>query len=217
MGDIIAPRMMQDSLIRVYKNAYTDEFCDKAIETWENITKTAQETEDHDWSQIGLRRDKAIFMDEWGEDTPEDEIALRRAFTEEIGLGLMPKVNDYLKDVGVFEQVYCVPHNVKVQKYDHTRGGGYYQFHSEQSGDGDHYLRRLLTYTVYLNDVPEGEGETEFLNQGFRYSPCKGDLVIFPAFFTHTHRGNPVYTTDKYIATGWLLWADPPEDDTKGD
>jgi len=212
MGDIIAPRMMQDSLIRVYKNTFTDEFCDKAIDTWEIITKSVEEKDNHDWSQIGFRRDKAIFMDEWAEDTPEAEIALRREFTEGISNGLMPRVNDYLKDVGVFEEVYCVPHNVKVQKYDHTRGGGYYQFHSEQDGKGDLFLRRLLTYTVYLNDIPEGEGETEFLNQGFRYQPCKGDLVIFPAFFTHTHRGNPVYTTDKYIATGWMLWADPSDE-----
>jgi len=211
MGGTIAPRSMQDSLIRVYKNAFTDEFCDKTIDTWENITKTSEEKENHDWSNIGFRRDKAIFMDEWEEGAPEAEITLRKEVTDKIGQGLIPKVNDYLKDVGVFEEVYCVPKNVKVQKYDHTRGGGYYQFHSEQSGTSEHYLRRLLTYTVYLNDIPEGEGETEFLNQGFRYQPCKGDLVIFPAFFTHTHRGNPVYTTDKYIATGWMLWADPPE------
>ena len=72
------------------------------------------------------------------------------------------------------------------------------------------YLRRLLNYLVYLNDVPDGEGETEFLNQGLRNQPKKGNLVIFPAFFTHIHRGNPVYTTDKYIATGWMLWDQKP-------
>ena len=200
---------MQDSLIRVYKNAYTDEFCDKVIDAWESITKTDDETKNHDWSQVGYRRDKAIFMDEWSEDILKDEVDLRTETTKGVFNGLIPKVNDYLKDVGVFEEVRCVPHNVKVQKYDHTRGGGYYQFHSEQSGTNGHYLKRLLTYTLYLNDVPEGEGETEFLNQGFRYQPSKGDLVIFPAFFTHTHRGNPVYTTDKYIATGWMLWSEP--------
>jgi len=68
---------------------------------------------------------------------------------------------------------------------------------------------------LYLNDVPEGEGETEFLHQGMRVQPRKGDLVVWPAFFTHVHRGNPVYTTDKYIATGWMLWDHPPEQETK--
>jgi hypothetical protein len=29
-------------------------------------------------------------------------------------------------------------------------------------------------------------------------------MSIFPAAFTHTHRGNPVYSKDKYIATGWF-------------
>jgi hypothetical protein len=212
MGEIIAPRSMQDSLIRVYKNAYTDEFCDNAIDTWEKLTATHSEIKDHTWSDTGFRRDKAIFMDDWEEETSKSDIDLRMKVASEVRSLLLPRVNDYLKDVGVFEDVYCEMYNVKVQKYDHKRGGGYYKFHSEQGSENECYLRRLLTYTVYLNDIPEGEGETEFLNQGFRYQPCKGDLVIFPAFFTHTHRGNPVYTTDKYIATGWLLWADTPEE-----
>ena len=103
---------MQDSLIRVYKNAYTDEFCDKVIDAWESITKTDDETKNHDWSQVGYRRDKAIFMDEWSEDILKDEVDLRTETTKGVFNGLIPKVNDYLKDVGVFEEVRCVPHNV---------------------------------------------------------------------------------------------------------
>lgn len=212
MEEIIAPRMVQDSMIRVYKNAYTGEFCDKTRAAWGKITRSDNEATNHEWSDAGLRRDKAIFMDLWDEDTPLDEVALRKDITTEVISALMPKVNDYLKDVGIYQDVLCRADGVKVQKYDHTRGGGYYRFHSEQSAQSDKYLRRLLVYTVYLNDVPAGEGETEFLNQGFRYQPCKGDLVIFPAFFTHTHRGNPVYTTDKYIATGWILWTEPEDE-----
>ena len=34
--------------------------------------------------------------------------------------------------------------------------------------------------------------------------PKKGTVCLFPASWTHTHRGNPVYTKDKYIATGWF-------------
>ncbi len=212
MGDIIAPRTMQDTLIRVYKNAYTDEYCDKVVDAWESLTKSSEEKNNHDWSDTSFRRDKAIFMDEFAPDAPESEAILRREITEEFGLGLLPKIDDYLKDVGIHKEVYCVPNNMKVQKYDHTRGGGYYSFHCEQSNGEGNYVRRLLTYLLYLNDVPEGEGETEFLMQGVRNQPKKGDLVVFPAFFTHTHRGNPVYTTDKYIATGWMLWETPPED-----
>ena len=56
---------------------------------------------------------------------------------------------------------------------------------------------------LYLNDVKEG-GETEFLYQHKRYQPKEGTLLIFPAGFTHTHRGNPPISNDKYIVTGWL-------------
>ena len=79
--------------------------------------------------------------------------------------------------------------------------GGYHIWHCEQ--DCLKYANRLLVWTIYLNDIPYNEGETEFLWQGIRVNPKAGRCVIWPAAFTHTHRGNPVYTCDKYIATGW--------------
>ena len=69
-------------------------------------------------------------------------------------------------------------------------------------------VSRSLAWIIYLNDVPEGEGETEFLYQGLRVTPKQGTLVMWPAQFTHTHRGNPVYNCTKYIATGWIEYAD---------
>ena len=56
---------------------------------------------------------------------------------------------------------------------------------------------------LYLNSVTEG-GETEFLYQKRRIKPQQGRLVIFPAGFTHTHRGNPPLSGDKYILTSWV-------------
>jgi hypothetical protein len=61
---------------------------------------------------------------------------------------------------------------------------------------------------TYLNDVPRG-GETEFLYQGIKVEPKKGLTLIWPADWTHTHRGLPA-PTDKYIITGWLNFF--PED-----
>jgi len=54
-----------------------------------------------------------------------------------------------------------------------------------------------------LNDVEEG-GETEFLYLKKRFKPIRDRLLIFPAGFTHTHRGNPPLSGDKYILTGWV-------------
>ena len=38
-----------------------------------------------------------------------------------------------------------------------------------------------------------------------RVQPKKGLLLIWPAYFTHKHRGNPPLKGEKYIATGWIL------------
>jgi hypothetical protein len=98
------------------------------------------------------------------------------------------------------------PGTINLQKY--MRGsGGYHHWHSEiypQNASCDS-LHRVLLWMVYLNDVDEG-GETEFLYQGRKIAPRKGRLVIAPAGFTHTHRGNVAVSGDKYIATSWILY-----------
>ena len=82
--------------------------------------------------------------------------------------------------------------------------GGYHVWHCEH--DSRMNSDRVLAWTLYLNDIPDEEGETEFLWQGVRIKPKAGTVCIFPATFTHTHRGNPVYSCDKYIATGWYCF-----------
>jgi hypothetical protein len=77
---------------------------------------------------------------------------------------------------------------------------GYHIWHYESCDRN--FCHRLLTWMVYLNDVEEG-GETEFLYQSMRVKPKQGTLVIWPAAFTHTHRGNPPLSNEKYIVTGW--------------
>lgn len=90
-------------------------------------------------------------------------------------------------------------YNARIQK---TKvGGGYHVWHCENTNRRT--SGRILAYTVYLNDVQEG-GETEFLYYPKRVRPKTGSVVIFPSGFTHTHRGNPPISNDKYIITGWV-------------
>lgn len=98
------------------------------------------------------------------------------------------------------------PGTINLQKY--LRGsGGYHHWHSEiyPQNASCESLHRVLLWMVYLNDVAEG-GETEFLYQGRKIAPKQGRLVIAPAGFTHTHRGNVAVSGDKYIATSWILY-----------
>ena len=57
---------------------------------------------------------------------------------------------------------------------------------------------------MYLNDIDEA-GETEFLYQNKRFAPKKNRLLLWPADWSHTHRGNPpIGNTNKYILTTWI-------------
>ena len=96
-------------------------------------------------------------------------------------------------------------------KFQETQvGGGFHMWHSENITTV-HDRSRILVWSLFLNDVEEG-GELEFLHYGQRLKPKKGSIVIFPAYFTHTHRGNPPISNTKYIATGWYYTTVPKTD-----
>lgn len=98
------------------------------------------------------------------------------------------------------------PGSINLQKYLADQGG-YPYWHSEQypRHDGGEALHRAVLWTVYLNDGFD-DGETEFLHQGRKVAPRTGSLLIAPAGFTHTHRGNRPRGGNKYIATSWVLY-----------
>ena len=96
--------------------------------------------------------------------------------------------------------------DINAQKYD-AGSGGYPYWHSEvypQAGHND-ALHRIMLFMFYLNDVEEG-GETDFFYQNVSVKPKAGRMVIAPAYFTHTHRGNIPVSNDKYILTSWVLF-----------
>jgi hypothetical protein len=98
------------------------------------------------------------------------------------------------------------PGSINLQKYIADEGG-YPRWHCEvypESGDGE-TLHRTLLWTIYLNDEFE-DGETEFYHQQRKIAPKTGSLLLAPAVFTHTHRGNMPRRGNKYIATSWLLF-----------
>ena len=95
---------------------------------------------------------------------------------------------------------------LNVQKY--LKGsGGYPHWHSElyPKDPSCETLHRVLAFQFYLNDVEEG-GETEFFYQEKKVKSKAGRMLIFPAGFTHTHRGNVPQSGDKYIITSWVLY-----------
>jgi len=86
----------------------------------------------------------------------------------------------------------------KVQRYYPNEG--YFALHCENASLST--SKRILAWMIYLNDVTDG-GYTEFPCQDKKFQPRVGDVLIWPAFFTHPHKGITSKTQTKYISTGW--------------
>tara|TARA_R100000656_G_scaffold17629_1_gene16468 strand:- start:337 stop:912 length:576 start_codon:yes stop_codon:yes gene_type:complete len=181
--------------IYISPTKFPDELCDRVIEEFFYAQKTHPSYIINSGEQFSPleRKDKVVYLDDY---------ELQSEFS-----GVMAtKVNKYLNIALVeyfskFELLKIMNLRSVRQKVQETDiGGGYHIWHCEQ-GNLD-TQSRVLTWTIYLNDVEEG-GETEFLYQHKRVKAKKGDILIFPASFTHTHRGNPPISNKKYIVTGW--------------
>lgn len=94
-----------------------------------------------------------------------------------------------------------ISENINIQHY--APGGGYKQWHCERWGKDLPNAARHLVFMTYLNDVNDAGG-TEFLYQGVTVAPRKGLTLIWPADWTHHHRGIVSPTEEKYIITGWF-------------
>ena len=79
-------------------------------------------------------------------------------------------------------------------------GDGYYALHYERGGGAS--IKRELAYMMYCNNVLNGG--TEFPFQNKKLNAIKGHLYIWPAFFTHPHKGIISHKKEKYIVTGWV-------------
>ena len=82
----------------------------------------------------------------------------------------------------------------------YPKNGGFKVFHYENGNPVSSYRR--LVYMLYLNTVKNGG--TEFKYQNITLEAIKGNLVIWPAEFTHLHKGVISKDKEKYIATGWF-------------
>ena len=190
--------MKNPTFIESYNNVFTKEECESVINYFNemkrhNLVFSRQELRD---GHTVEKDDETVFIFE------PDSFHLVK--THPIATLLLDKIFDCYKQYAHKYSVLVSSKNhgvygIRLQKTE--IGGGFHPWHYEN--DGRLVSHRFVAWTVFLNDVRSG-GETEFLYQNERCLAVQGKVLIWPAGFTHPHRGNPPLSGEKYIATGWV-------------
>jgi hypothetical protein len=115
---------------------------------------------------------------------------------EPLWQSILPKYTAYSEEYALDQSL--TSNSFKMHR---TReGGGYHVWHHEHHITSPY---RVLVWMLLL-EIPEEGGETEFLLQSLRIPPVANQLLIWPAAFTHKHRGNPPLKGQKTYITGWF-------------
>jgi len=190
--------MKNPNFIEIYDDVLDLDHCKGLIQAYKNAEELGLITHRRETNPSSLNaQDKAIFIP--GDDYPLDHCS------KNLANGFIAKFwekvyTPYSKKYQTVEMLSS--HSMYILKLQKTAPGeGYHVWHFESSSLLN--TRRVMAFIVYLNDVEEG-GETEFLYQNVRVKPKAGRAVLWPAYFTHPHRGNPPLKNEKYIVTGWI-------------
>jgi len=183
--------------IGVFENALTKEYCKTVIDHF-NSVQTIHRSDNENVSR--LQKDNQIYYlrKETDKTIINSNDFILAGFVEQLGKCF----NEYKKKFSILTdgtKPYDLNNDIKIQKT--LPGQGYHIWHCEAADLLS--SRRLLLVFMYLNTCKEG-GETEFLYQHKRIKPKAGTIVIAPAAWTHTHRGNPPLSGEKYMINGWL-------------
>jgi len=190
--------------IALYKNVYPDGYCKHLISEFERLES----------SGAGANRQKSEKANKHDKDDYQISIELKNHFLARFDghdscdlffEGLQVCYDNYVEKYSVLKDAGKI--RATVMKMQRTGpGGGYHIWHCEQNAGNS--ASRVVVYMLYLNDIsPEDGAETEFLYQKKRFNPTENTMVIWPAAYTHAHRGNPVLgETHKYIVTGWFYY-----------
>lgn len=98
---------------------------------------------------------------------------------------------------------WAVREPILVQRY--LPGQAYHGYHCERPDNSWPAHARHLVFMTYLNTVSD-QGGTEFPQQSLTLSAQEAMTAIWPADWTHVHRGIPSASQCKYIVTGWFQY-----------
>ena len=193
--------MKEKNFISIYDNALTSAECkfirdyhdsDDYLLSIRQECMTLSDTVNKEWKDSHDRY-MAMYIDGAYQNNGVNNI-IAKSIKEHI-----EKYKEYNPELNLLNK-WVIRDNYNLQKY--SPGGGYHILHCENYNTGNHRTN-ILAWMYYLNTVREGGG-TYFSNFDLTVNAEEGRLVIWPAYWTHFHKGIVSKTYDKYIATGWF-------------
>jgi len=182
-----------DQFIGIFPNAINDDLCSEFVNYFNAISEQGLTISAKEESGVPgtIRKDEVIHIP-GGLPVESFPKGLCKPLWKNISECFHIYFNEYSIDRSMTSYTFKV-HRVQLS-------GGYHEWHHEHSYDAPY---RALAWHLNL-EVPKMGGETEFLFQSMRVEPRVGQLTIWPAGFTHKHRGNPPLEGQKTYLTGWF-------------
>lgn len=205
-----------DNLVQIYDNFIPLDYCNKIIADFESDTNTIA-GESGSGINHNIKKSTDLMIADrlqspiWKENYEYLNEALLHACIDYVGkFPMISRTANHETELSLVRTVNAKMANVSkgrphMQMQRYIGGEGYYAWHRENYSNEPGMAKREMFYIIYLNDV-EANGETEFMFNPMKVKPKAGSIILAPAFWTHTHRGNPLSDPNarKYIITGWL-------------
>ena len=178
------------NFIGIYDNALSSDECLRLINFFEkeDVSKM-DDGASHPADKRGLTL--PLNLDDSGDIKYNN--FLRKALSKSL-IHYKEKYSDSL----VFQDYWKIDEGYNFQKY--IDGQGYYTLHHEH---GCFAPARMLSWMIYLNNARSG---TEFPYQKKVLKARTGRMVLWPAAWTHLHKGVTPNRGIKYIMTGWFSY-----------
>ena len=187
--------------IGIYDESVPVELCNGFVENWEEAKKNR--------TIIDLTKENEAG---WFEDKPSIVKKSDAAYVAPLFSTIYPKppVNAYFGFLSECFKRYIERYSIqfegtifndvfKIHKVGKSEG--YHAWHYEKGSPDS--MDRIIVFMTYL-EVPKKGGETEFLHQSLRIEPIVGRTLLWPAGYTHMHRGNPPLDGEKMYISGWF-------------
>ena len=193
-----------DNFIHINKGALSKKDCDDIIEFFEDNSFYHEKggvihQDDQTPNEVieGMKKSTDLVL---------QSVELNKDFWMPFNLAMKETHGQYLNRYPFLRgcRQWNIAHTFRIQRY--LPNEGFFALHAENTGAFDGVVeRRLAAWMVYLNDVTDGGG-TDFPTLDYKMEARVGDFSIWPAYWTHPHRGIISPTETKYIMTGWFSY-----------